>query len=130
MNYKNSIETYIYFGKIVFFIFIASFTYVILINVLDIKVECDFKKAFGKECISCGLTRGVFECIKSNYSSANVLNKNSVFYFLYAIWNLQVRFTIFIIQNIYLKSKARDIWIIILIDMLLTLIPVIIYYLI
>lgn len=128
MNYKNNIETYRYFGKIVFLIFITSFIYIILINVLGVKMECDFKRTFGKECVSCGLTRGVFECVKSNYIYATILNKNSVFYFLYAIWHLQLRFTILFIQNRYLKYIERNIRYMLLIDLCLILTPLIIYY--
>lgn len=130
MNYKNNIETYIYAGKVIFLIFIVSFTYVILINVLHIKIECDFKRTFNKDCVSCGLTRGIFQCIKSNYSYATKLNRNSAFYFLYAIWHLQLRFIILVLQNKYLKQIEKNIIYILLADLFLTATPLIIYYLI
>ncbi|MGL2999414.1 DUF2752 domain-containing protein [Flavobacterium sp. RSSB_23] len=128
MNYKTNSETYFYLSKIIFLIFIALFIYVIIINTLNIKLVCDFKRIFGKECVSCGLTRGVYQCVKFNYSSAIMLNKNSVFYFLYAIWHLQLRFTILVIQHKFIKYAEREIQYFILIDLCFILLPIIIYY--
>jgi hypothetical protein len=130
MNYKNNFEAYIYVSKIFFFIFIIAFTYVILINVLGIKMECEFKKTFHRECASCGLTRGIFQCIKSNYYSATKLNINSVFYFLYALWQILIRAILVSIPNKYLKEIQQYSKYILFIDLCLTVIPIITYYLI
>lgn len=130
MNYKNNFEAYIYVSKIFFCIFIIAFTYVILINVLGIKMECEFKKTFHRECASCGLTRGIFQCIKSNYYSATKLNINSVFYFLYALWQILIRAILVSIPNKYLKEIQQYSNYILFIDLCLTVIPIITYYLI
>lgn len=130
MNYKNNFEAYIYVSKIFFYIFIIAFIYVILINVLGIKMECEFKKTFHKECASCGLTRGIFQCIKSNYYSATKLNINSVFYFIYALWQILIRAILVSIPNKYLKEIQQYSNYILFIDLCLTVIPIITYYLI
>lgn len=130
MNYKNNFEAYIYVSKIFFYIFIIAFTYVILINVLGIKMECEFKKTFHRECASCGLTRGIFQCIKSNYHSATKLNINSVFYFLYALWQILIRAILVSIPNKYLKEIQQYSNYLLFIDLCLTVIPIITYYLI
>jgi hypothetical protein len=128
MNYKNNFEAHIYVCKIFFYLFIIAFTYVILINVLGIKMECEFKKTFHRECASCGLTRGIFQCIKSNYYSATKLNRNSVFYFLYAIWQILIRAILVSIPNKYLKEIQQYSKNILFIDLCLTVIPIITYY--
>lgn len=130
MNYKNNFEAYIYVSKIIFYIFIIAFIYVILINVLGIKMECEFKKTFHRECASCGLTRGIFQCIKSNYYSAIKLNINSVFYFLYALWQILIRAILISIPKKYLKEIQQFSKYILFIDLCLTVIPIITYYLI
>jgi hypothetical protein len=91
-------------------------------------MECEFKKTFHRECASCGLTRGIFQCIKSNYYSATKLNRNSVFYFLYAIWQILIRAILVSIPNKYLKEIQQYSKNILFIDLCLTVIPIITYY--
>ncbi|WP_394800871.1 DUF2752 domain-containing protein [Maribellus maritimus] len=56
--------------------------------------KCKYYEMYGKECISCGLTRGFSACFKGNFSKAQSLNSLTTFLFFTVIGQIIFRFII------------------------------------
>ncbi len=73
----------------------------------EIKVNCVHKIQNGKNCNSCGLTRGLNSFTKLEFSEASSYNSNSVFFGGLLIFQFISRFTIIIIDKIKALITSR-----------------------
>ncbi len=100
-NFKNKTNAYLYANKIILFFLVFIFIYVVVVNVFQLNINCQYRLTVNRECFSCGLTRGLYKCMLFDFFSANLLNKNSFFFFLFGI--TQFGFRIFI--SFFLSNK-------------------------
>ena len=98
MQIQNLKEAYSFYNKIILILSFLIFIYAFIIIQNNFNIQCDSKKYFGKECHSCGLTRGLNECISFNYKKANEFNIQSVY--IYCCLIIQIVLRIFILLKI------------------------------
>ncbi|RDI50478.1 uncharacterized protein DUF2752 [Flavobacterium glaciei] len=104
----NTAETYNLANKMLLFILLSMFLYPLLTAYLNLGFSCQYKLIFGTECRSCGLTRGLRNCLKFDFSTANKFNAQSTFVFLIIIIQIILRISlIFILKNKYLSTQKN-----------------------
>jgi len=93
MQFRNYdiIETYILANKVLIFFIVLILIYPLFINCFELSLSCQYKLLTGKNCRSCGLTRGLLACYDFDFTYANKLNNQSVFTFITAICQLILR---------------------------------------
>ncbi len=103
---RSSESTYFLANKILLFLLILILIYPIVIKCLNINVQCEYKKEFGSNCRSCGLTRGLIQCYSLNFKEALNFNTQSVFVFLNLIFQFLFRISIIVFFKRKWKSLA------------------------
>ncbi len=89
MVFKNSLikkqldlkEFYLVTNKLLILILSVIFLYPLFIKFSGVNFTCDYKFFTGKECRSCGLTRGLQSCFRLDFSKAIIYNVQSIFVF-------------------------------------------------
>ena len=89
-NY-NIVETYILANKVMIFFILLILIYPLFIDCFELSFSCQYKLLTGKNCRSCGLTRGLLACYDFDFTQANKLNNQSLFTFITAICQLIFR---------------------------------------
>ena len=92
--HRNSKETYFLANKILLGIVAFIILYPLITVSLNINMVCEYRKEYGVQCRSCGLTRGLLQCYKLNFQEALILNKQSFFVFFGLMFQLIFRLII------------------------------------
>jgi len=77
---------------------------------MGVGISCNFKSIYDKECSSCGLTRGIAECFKGDFNTANDYNAQSFIFFIFILLQLIMRPFLLIfykINQIAFKSHLK-----------------------
>ena len=118
---KSKEEGYLIFNGVSLILVILMLIYPLLSQLLNAGFTCEYKLLFGRECRSCGLTRGLVQCWKGKFITGNTFNPQSAFVFFSIIFQLIFRTTTLIyftvcknvLTNILLPFVTCDIGIII-----------------
>ena len=84
-------EAYLLFNSMIMYLISFVILYVIINRFFGLNMPCEYKIIYGHQCRSCGLTRGLYNCLSFHFKEANTLNNQSVFYFLTFIIQLGLR---------------------------------------
>ena len=84
-------------------LFAIAFVYVIVVNVLGLNIPCENSLSPRHICPSCGLTRGVYQCLNFNFKRACTLNPDSLFFCLFGLSQIIIRLPL---QYFLLNSKT------------------------
>ncbi len=103
----NITETYFLANKILLFFLFLAILCLLFSFVFEIGIPCQYKILFGKECRSCGLTRGLSSCMKFDFTQANTYNSKSTFIFGCVVCQIIFRFLLLMISII--KSHLKQI---------------------
>jgi hypothetical protein len=71
-------QTYKTFNILIIIIIVIAIIYVFTINISGVNLKCQMSKN-NKQCENCGVTRGMFEFLRFNFSKAFEYNPKSVF---------------------------------------------------
>jgi len=115
----NKYEAYLLANGMILIILLLMIIYPFLNFRFNLWISCQYKILYGTECRSCGLTRGLWSCIKFDFLTANKYNPQSVFVFFSIIGQLMFRFFLVYIFNFSNNIKPRNIKPILIIDILL-----------
>jgi hypothetical protein len=104
-------EVYLLTNKILLFFCLFILAYIFVVNLFDLSVACQYNAIYGTTCRSCGLTRGVFNCLKFDFITALRFNNQSLFIFCGLISQILIRIVIlncipFLINGIGLNYKS------------------------
>jgi hypothetical protein len=102
-------STYILASKLLLFMFTTALIYPVVVYLFDLKMDCQYKLIFGKECRSCGLTRGLLSCIKFDFSKAYDFNQQSTFVFFFLISQISFRIALLYFSRKLHLNKPRNI---------------------
>ena len=87
----NIISTYVLFSKIIIFVILTLFLFLLYFNFSEIGLKCNYKLLYGVDCKSCGITRGLSKCINGEFNEAKNYNSKSTILFLLLLINLFFR---------------------------------------
>ena len=90
-NYRTTHETYLVVNKTLLLLILLAMLYLLVIQITKIGIPCNYKIIHGVECKSCGLTRGLSECLKGNFEAANNYNPQSILWMYFLIIQLLFR---------------------------------------
>jgi len=119
-NLKGS-EVYSVFNKIIILLVLTAIAYPTILDLLNVNFSCQYKQLFGVECRSCGVTRGLKECLKFDFIKANRFNNQSIFYFATFIFQFLLRLILFLVdkfKHVFFINFFTQIFVI---DLLLTI---------
>lgn len=102
----SPVKTYLLANKMILIICICILLYPLVINLFSINMACQYKLRYGIPCRSCGLTRGLFMCLKNNFKEANIINPQSTFIFISIITQLFIRIFLSGFSNFKLFVKS------------------------
>lgn len=102
----NITETYFLANKMLLLFLFLAILYLLFALIFEIGIPCQYKILFGKECRSCGLTRGLSSCMKFDFSQANTYNSQSTFIFGCVVFQIIFRFLLLMISMI--KSHLKQ----------------------
>ncbi len=112
VSYLELSRTYFYASRMILYFLLIVFAYVIFVNLSDISIPCQYSLLHQGSCPSCGLTRGVFETLRFDFSAARVLNGNSViitcFLLLQLFYRVAVVFGYTVVQKVMLPALVLD----------------------
>jgi len=119
-------KAYFIFNILVVFIIITIFSYSCIVTNNGLKVNCSHKIENGKDCNTCGITRGLNSFMNCNFSEARFFNSYSVFFGMYlCIYGFaRIIFAFIIKQKLFFFSIKR----VIIIEFLFGIITLIILY--
>ncbi|PCI98010.1 MAG: hypothetical protein COB15_06660 [Flavobacteriales bacterium] len=114
--------TYIKLSIFFFGLIAIGIASLILFQVFGIGLTCQYKLINGVECKSCGLTRGLSECIKGNFEAANTFNPQSILWMYFL--TVQLLFRPFVIVYYWIQplSFKRQLKKIIILDVFILLV--------
>lgn len=107
-TYLNTTETYILANKILLFLLLLILLYPLFTAFFNVGFSCQHKIIFGTSCRSCGLTRGLWSCMKLDFLTANKFNTQSTFIYITIICQIIFRFSLIHISNISDFFKRRN----------------------
>ncbi|MCG3165160.1 MAG: hypothetical protein POELPBGB_00922 [Bacteroidia bacterium] len=102
------IDAYLLANKALLFLMLLLLLYLIFMSCFDIGFACQHKIFFGTECRSCGLTRGLWSCMKLDFATANKFNTQSTFIFISIICQILFRFLLVQISMVHQFLKHRN----------------------
>jgi hypothetical protein len=105
----NAIETYNLANKFLLFMLLLMFLYPLITASLNVGFSCQYKLIFGTECRSCGLTRGLRNCFKLDFLTANKLNPQSTFVFIIIISQITLRILLTFVLKYRCFSTSKNI---------------------
>jgi hypothetical protein len=91
-KYLSPSETYYLANKFIILILLLVLLYPFFTKYFNLGFPCQYKLIYGKECRSCGLTRGLQSCVNFDFLNANKLNSQSTFIFIALIFQIILRF--------------------------------------
>ena len=105
-------------NQVLLVLVLLAFLYPVLTELFNVENMCQYKIIYGRNCRSCGLTRGLRECYSGNFHSAQLLNNQSVFIFSIFIFQFIYRLGIHF-WNYWTKFSDKFVKVLISIDIII-----------
>jgi len=93
--------TYLLANKLIVLVILLTLSYVVVMNYFNIEFSCQYQGLYGKECRSCGITRGLWSCFQLDFISANKFNSRSIYTFVTILMQLFYRFILIAFMGHY-----------------------------
>jgi hypothetical protein len=125
MKYKSPQQMYLLTSNALMLMFALAFVYVIVVNIWSLNIPCENSLTPSHICPSCGLTRGVYQCLNFNFKIANNLNPDSLFFCFFGLSQIIIRLPLLIFLRNNIMVKKNQLAQLVIIDVAVLLLPLI-----